>query len=77
MSWPPKPTPGHNVDQTISRDEWEKVEVHGVEIEGIDDEGFLNVWRPEGGEPMKIDAEALFGLLHTHFGIKHHNPADD
>ncbi|WP_342071446.1 hypothetical protein [Yoonia algicola] len=77
MKLPPKANTGYSVDQTITRDEWDYVEAHGVEIEGIDFEGFLNVWHPNGGEPMRIDADALWVLLSKHFGNKYYNPAED
>ena len=76
-NWPPKKHPGLNVDQTIGAEEWSNIECVGVEIEGIDFEGNLVIWRPEGDEPMTIDASALHGMLSKHFGIKGHSPFED
>jgi len=78
MSWTPKLSRGHSVDQTISRDQWANVEVNGdVEIEGIDFEGFLNLWRAEGGEPIRVNARELWALLSQHFGAKEYNPFEE
>lgn len=78
MNWLPKPSPGHYVDKAISSEQWADIEVHGeVEIEGIDFEGFLNLWRAEGGEPIRVNARELWVLLSRHFGEKDHNPFEE
>ena len=76
-NWPPKKQPGFNVDQTISAEEWSNIERVGVDIEGIDFEGNLVIWRLEGGDPITIDASALHGLLSKHFDSKGYNPFED
>ncbi|MCG7628410.1 hypothetical protein MHM88_11385 [Epibacterium sp. MM17-32] len=47
---------------------WKLVETFGGEIEGVDEEGYLKVYGPDGNPLLLIKADELHAALMQHFG---------
>lgn len=46
---------------------WQDVEVFGGYIRGLDDEGYIEVFNPEGEPLVLIEATALYEVLQRQF----------